>query len=486
MSADRLLLLRLSAELTTKSRGTRRRFMKRLVENLRDALRETGEPARLESLWTRVLVRTAAPGAAEVLTRVAGLSSVSTVEATAPAELERIVAVGRDTFAERVRGVRFAVRARRVGTHPFSSFDVQRALGTALNPGARVDLVHPEVEVQVEIRDRDAYFFADRTPGLGGLPLGVEGRAVCLISGGFDSAVAAWLMLKRGVELDYVFCNLAGGAYERSVVQVAQVLARRWSYGSSPRFHVLDFGACVDELRERTQPKFWQLILKRLMYRAAAAVARARDARGVVTGESIGQVSSQTLANLGAIDGAVDLPVLRPLLGFDKAEIIARARQIGTYDLSSRVREYCSIAPGNPVTHARAEVVAAEERKLDPAVLDRALASQRVLELRAVGAADLIERYLFIEAPPAGSRWVDARDEEAWREWHAPGAVRISPWEVDQRVRELDPGGSYVVYCDGGTQAAVVAEQLQRAGLEAYALRGGSRALRAATERGFA
>src|SRR5690606_33566595 len=139
-------------------------------------------------------------------------------------------------------GRTFAVRARRSGTHPFGSADVMRALGAALNPGATVDLTNPEVEVAVEIRDQEVYFFSGRVAGIGGLPLGLERRALCLLCGGFDSAVAAWMMLKRGVQVDYVLFNLAGGAYERSVLQVAKVLADRWSYGTEPRLHVVDFG----------------------------------------------------------------------------------------------------------------------------------------------------------------------------------------------------------------------------------------------------
>ena len=149
--------------------------------------------------------------------------------------------------------------------------------------------------------------------------------AVALLSGGFDSAVSSWLMLKRGVEIEYVFCNLAGESYERSVVQVAKVLADDWSYGTRPRLHAIDFGPVLDELRTHSQPKYWQLVLKRLMYRAAEAVAREVRSAAIVTGEALGQVSSQTLANLAAIDPATGLVVFRPLLGFDKSEIIAIA-----------------------------------------------------------------------------------------------------------------------------------------------------------------
>ncbi|MEJ2185682.1 MAG: THUMP domain-containing protein, partial [Gemmatimonadota bacterium] len=222
--------------------------------------------------------------------------------------------------------------------------------GAALLPhSAGVDLDHPDLVVRVEVRDDRAYLFGDRIDGAGGLPLGVEGRALGLISGGYDSAVAAWLLLKRGVNLDYVFCNLGGDAYERAVVQVAKVLADDWSYGSRPRLHVVDFGAPVDELRAKVKQSYWQVVLKRLMYRAASWIGEELGSGAIVTGEAMGQVSSQTLTNLRAIEPASSLPVFRPLLGFDKNEIIERAQHVGTAGLSEQVKEYCAIAPGRPV-----------------------------------------------------------------------------------------------------------------------------------------
>lgn len=475
---EELILVRLSAELSTKARGTRKRFTRRLADNIRDGARRIGISAQVDDQWMRLFVRSNSPKIAELIGQVPGISSFSRVEARVPAELEVIVRTGVRLFADRVRGRSYAVRARRTGTHPFSSKDIETELGGALNPGARVDLVHPEVEVDVEVRDGSALIFSGRTPGLGGLPLGVEGRAVCLISGGFDSAVAAWLMLKRGVELDYVFCNLAGDAYERSVVQVAKVLADRWSHGTTPRLHVIDFGPVLDDLRARTQPRFWQLILKRLMYRAAAQVAGAGEAEAIITGEAIGQVSSQTLKNLRALEGATGVPVFRPLLGFDKTEIIDISRRIGTYELSSRVKEYCSITPGNPVTHATPEATAAEEDRVDLELLRAATAERRILQLAKINSADLIETYLYTEHVPDEAVVVDVRGDTEWGAWHYPGAVHREYWQVAAELKTLDRDRCYVFYCDAGLQAAVLAEQLQRSGVEAYAFRGGTRALK--------
>src|SRR5688572_30544808 len=168
-------------------------------------------------------------------------------------------------------------------------------------------------------------------------------------------------MLKRGIALDYVFCNLGGDAYERAVVQVGKAIADDWSYGTKPHLHVVDFAPVLDELRAKTRASYWQVVLKRLMYRAACLVAAERNAEAIITGEAVGQVSSQTLSNLRAIESVATLPVLRPLIGFDKEEIIERAKMIGTASLSEQVKEYCAIAPGNPVTAATIRRVDEEE-----------------------------------------------------------------------------------------------------------------------------
>jgi tRNA uracil 4-sulfurtransferase len=475
---ESLFLIRLSAELSTKARGTRRRFTRQLTENIRDAFHAAGGRAHVDDQWTRIFVRTKSPSAAEALARIPGISSFSLVEGRSAGELQEIVKVGAALYTDRVRGRRYAVRVRRAGEHDFSSSDLLIGLGSALNAEATVDLNDPEVLIEVEIRDDRAYLFSERRSGLGGLPLGVEGRAICLLSGGFDSAVAAWLMLKRGVQLDYVFCNLAGDAYERSVVMVGKILAEQWSYGTRPRLFVVDFSRPLAELRANTQPRYWQLILKRLMYRAAVQIADEVDASAIVTGEAIGQVSSQTLANLAALDDASDRPILRPLLGFDKMEIIELARRIGTVEISSKVKEYCAIAPGNPVTNAKRDATAEEERRMDLEILRGSVSQRHVVDLRSVNAADLVQAYLFTDVVPADATVLDVRSEAEWDRWHYPGSKHFDFWELSGQLSRLDRDGVYVVLCEGNVQSAQIAEQMQMKGLEAYAFRGGTRALR--------
>ena len=471
-------LVRLAPELTTKSRRTRRRFQGRLVANIKNALAGVGGAHSVDDRWTRIVVDAPSPEAPLRAARVFGVSSVSIVDATVPPELDAIVERGLALYRQDVEAAgTYAVEARRSGTHPFSSQDIRVQLGAALNPYGKVRLDDPALTVSVEVREREAYLFKGRIRGEGGLPLGEQGTAVCLISGGFDSAAAAWLMLKRGVSLEYVFCNLAGAAYERSVASVAKVLADDWSFGERPRMHVVDFGPLVDDLRSKVTPRYWQVVLKRLMYRAAEAVAAELDADAIVTGEALGQVSSQTLGNLRAIDQVATLPVFRPLVGYDKLDIIKLAEHVGTSALSARVHEYCAILPDRPVTNARVAAVVEEESRVDLGRLAEAVGSRRVLDLRALKPADLVEPYVFIDHVPEGASVIDCRPKHQYAAWHYPGARHATAQEVAERARELEKERTYVLYCEVGVLTAPVAELLQRLGYQVYSFRGGTRAL---------
>ena len=474
-------IVRLAAEVANKSNRTRRRFHKQLVYNFKDALNSSGTRGTVSDRWSRLFVTVPDAGAMSAARRVFGVSSFSELDAVVPADLETIVRAGHESYRDAVTGRRYAVAARRTGRQNFSSQDIRVELGAALNPYGTVDLTTPEVTVSVEVRDDRAYLFSDRVEGPGGLPLGVQGRAVCLISGGFDSAVAAWLLLKRGVALDYVFCNLAGPAFERSVIQVTRVLADRWSYGHRPRVHVVDFGDAVRELQDQVTPRYWQVVLKRLMYRAAGQVAAEMGADALVTGESLGQVSSQTLRNLRAIEAVASLPVLRPLVGFDKEEIIRIAKHIGTAALSARVREYCAILAGKPVTAAKVGAVDREEAPVDLALVDRAVEVRKVLDVRSVEDADLSRDYLWVDEVPANAHVIDCRPAHQDDGWRHPGSRRVLPRDFPDLAGSLNRESPYVTICDNGIQSAELASLLQTVGYEAYALKGGTQVLRRGT-----
>ncbi|HYH45890.1 MAG TPA: rhodanese-like domain-containing protein, partial [Thermoanaerobaculia bacterium] len=329
------------------------------------------------------------------------------------------------------------------------------------------------------------HLFLDRTGGFGGLPVGVEGRAVALVSGGFDSAVAAWLLLKRGVQLDYLFCNLGGDEHRAGVERVLAVLAERWSYGSRPRLHEVDLRPLALQIRERTQSRNWQILLKRLMLRAAETVARHGSAAGLVTGDAIGQVSSQTLQNLAATSQAAALPVLRPLLGFNKEEILELARRIGVFGPASEVPEYCGLAASRTATRARLDVVLAQEAKLDLLALREAVAGRRIDDLREPGRPRAPRR---TQRAPAGriepgQVLIDLRPLTAFRSWHYPGALHLEFGQALAAYSSFGRAARYVLVCEVGWKSDQLAGLMREAGLDARAFPGGLRELARLAER---
>jgi thiamine biosynthesis protein ThiI len=484
-----LALLRFGGELGTKARATRRQFRRRLLYNLRDALASAGIPAHIEVSHDRLYAHLgdAPPAAAEAapfdhpLLRVFGIQSVSFVERHPAPDLASVVRTGEALFRDRVRGRRFAVRARRVGAREAIRVDpraVERELGTALLAvAAGVDLSQPEATVHIELSEDSVAYFSERLPGPGGLPLGVEGRAVALLSGGFDSAVAAWQMQRRGVALDHVFCNLGGHSHLVGVARVAAVLAGRWSYGTRPLLHALDFGPVSEAIRKHTQARYWQVILKRTMLRAAEAVARRRRALAIVTGDAVGQVSSQTLANLAVVSRATALPILRPLVGANKDEIIALATRIGTFELSKVVGEYCALTPSRPATRAALGPIEAEEARLPPGLAEAAAASGNVLDLRDLAPGALEPPGLAVESVPAGAVLIDLRPLAQYRSEHHPDALHLDFETAVRAYPSFDRAKTYVLSCELGLLSAHLAERMRADGFDAYHLTGGHRAL---------
>ncbi len=489
----RLLLLRYSGDLTTKADATRRRMTSRLIENLRASIKASGRKARVMRDRNRIFVEfEAGPGPSDEamatrLARVFGIESVSLTHVEEWSCLEDIVRVGKIFGEPHVRDRRFAIRARRVGDRnevPLRSPDIERDLGEALRPiAARVDLTNPEATIYVEVDARNAYYFVATERAAGGLPLGTAGRAVSLLSGGFDSPVASWRLLRRGLALDYVFCNLGGRTHQLETLTIAKRLADLWQCGTRPRFHAIDFDGVSREIQDKVTMRYWQVVLKRMMLRSAEAVAARYGAEAIVTGEAIGQVSSQTLQNLSVIAEGAKLPSLRPLVGNNKTEIIAESKIVGTHDLSAKVGEYCAIVPSRPATKARLADILREEAKLDPAVLADALdgRSEFILDdvdLDAWDAKDLVANQI-----GPGITVIDLRSKAAFESWHYPDALSLDFPQALRAYSSFDTAQNYVLYCEWGLKSAHLADLMQRIGINARHISGGLREVRRIAEK---
>lgn len=474
----KVLLIRFS-EIALKSPRVRRWMISRLRRNLQAALEAGGVEGTVEERWERLLVWTEdVQRASEAACRVFGVRSLSPASAFEYMDLDDLVERAAGWSEERVRGRRFAVRARREKNLPFSSMDIMVRLGERLRDIGKVDLETPEVTLNVEVRGRVAFLFTDVVEGPGGLPLGTQGRALSLLSGGFDSAVSSWYVMRRGVELDFVTFSLAGPLHMRDALLVASILASSWSYGYNPTLHIVDFSGVLEEIESRVRAPARGVVLRHLFYRAAEMIAEEEGHLALVTGESLGQVSSQTLSNLASASAGVKVPILRPLLGMDKEEIVAKAREIGTAELSEKVVEYCAIAGGSSIT-LRREKLLSEVESLDMRVLNEAVEGRWKVRLPEEAPHALSELEKRIE----GWHYPGGEDERVVRiiyrkglQVDTPEGFPLSANELKRAIGELRGGGAmslprgftYVLKCPTGGWAMRMVSLLRSQGYDAY------------------
>ncbi len=345
-----VVLVRYS-EIAVKGHSTRSKMETLLRRNIEEALEAHGATyGRIVVEEGRLIIEEAGYDAAKAAARVFGVKSVSPAVEVGFGGLDDIVEAGVNYFCERVKGKIFRVRARRAGTHDFTSKDIEKALGAKLleSCGARkVDLTSPEYTAYVEVRGGKAYFYDEVIEGPGGLPLGSEDKVLVLFSGGFDSTAAAWLVMKRGAPVDLLFYDYGDLAFRRIALKAAKLLADSWAYGYDLKIAVADFRRIAEKLVE-VRPEYRVLVARRVMMLYAHKVARELGALALATGENIGQVASQTIINMRLIGGSLELPVIRPLAGFDKDETVALTRRIGTYEVNASQIEVCG--RGSPPT----------------------------------------------------------------------------------------------------------------------------------------
>ena len=276
--------------------------------------------------------------------------------------------------------MRFAVRAKRQFVKGFTSQQLAASVADAIwneIPGFVVDLDNPEYEIFVEAREYGGIVYDDRIPGQGGLPLGTAGRSAVLLSAGIDSPVAAWLMMRRGVVMSGVFADAgrwAGPATRELALDNARILST-WSPGRAFPLWIVPVEKFLDAVYASCDTHYTCLYCKRFMMRIADKIAANNRLEGIVSGENLGQVASQTLQNMKVITASVETPILRPLLTYDKEEIVNIARKIGTYH-ESPGDTTCHAVPKKPATRSDTEKICSEEGRMDlEALLEEAVAS---------------------------------------------------------------------------------------------------------------
>ena len=353
------------SEIFLKSDPVRRQWENALIANIREVMPNVHVRNERGRIWLDGDVRP------ELLKNIFGIVSFSEAEHI---KLDEIRAFLPDYCRRHgiLTAKTFAIKMKRVGNHAFSSNDKAIEYGNLLRnefPHLRVNLASPDKEIHVEIRADQAYLYDTVEKGVGGLPLGVEGTLVALVSGGIDSPVAAWMMMKRGCRILPLFVALDTFLDETTIARAKRVVEELSRYQPGITLTVIRDSYLAEakkELLARHAEKYTCIFCKRRMYRVATAFALRQGAKGIVTGESLGQVASQTLDNLVVLtDAASEVPIHRPLIGFDKEDAIRIAREIGTFTESISKASGCKAVPAGPSTKAKLSTIREIEENLE-------------------------------------------------------------------------------------------------------------------------
>ncbi|WP_120510199.1 tRNA uracil 4-sulfurtransferase ThiI [Photobacterium salinisoli] len=466
-------------EIFVKSESVRKRFTKILECNIRIILQRLSDQVAVynrrsyidvtvkdDSLRDQVLT---------VLTQTPGIHHVLEVKQTDFTDMHDIFEQTLAHVGNELEGKTFCVRAKRVGKHDFTSIELERYVGGGLNQAvesAKVQLKKPQVTVNLEVDGEKLNQVLARHKGLGGFPLGTQEDVLSLISGGFDSGVSSYLHIKRGSKVHYCFFNLGGPAHEIGVKQVSHYLWKKFGSSAKVKFIAIDFEPVVAEILENVDDGQMGVVLKRMFMRAAGQVAERFGIQALVTGEALGQVSSQTLTNLRHIDNVTDTLILRPLINWDKEDIINLARDIGTEDFAKTMPEFCGVISKSPTVKAVKEKLEAEEAKFDFAVLDRVVSEARILDIRDIEkeSQEQAPEIELVDQIDGNSTVLDIRspDEEDESPLHIEGVeIKHLPfYKLATQFGDLPQDKTYLLYCARGVMSRLQALYLKENGFD--------------------
>ena len=378
--------------------------------------------------------------------------------------LEQIKTKVGEVLASSLEGKTFVVRAKRSGKHSFRSIDIERTVGGYLlahSKAKKVNLNNPDVTISLELVNNQLNIITAKHKALSGFPIGTQGDILSLMSGGFDSTVASFLSIKRGLKTHYLFFNLGGKAHEIGVKQVAYYLWSKFAASHKVRFISVNFEDVVTEIFRSIPPTYMGVMLKRLMLQAAQMIADEMEIDALLTGESVAQVSSQTLRNLSLIDQATNKLVLRPLAMMNKPDIIAIAERIGTRHFAESMPEYCGVISQNPVTHGSYKRLEKIVEKFDYTVLEQAVSNaQKIFVDEIVDDINETAAVEIVHAVDKDAVVIDIRAEENLKELPFE-ALKIPFYDLKKEFPNLPKEKTYLFYCDKGVLSQLHAQYLK-------------------------
>ncbi|MDQ7083875.1 MAG: tRNA uracil 4-sulfurtransferase ThiI [Sulfurovum sp.] len=463
-------ILKLFPEIMVKGSSAKRQMVGQLYNNLLKILGRYSLDIKVKKFSDKIEVVTPLAYLAQVRQSLLDTSGIEQVlEALQFDKMETLdeikVKIGEISHHE-IEGKRFVVRAKRTGSHPFNSTTLEQTVGgylLAKFPSAGVDLHTPEVTIRIELINNQLNIITHKHQGLAGFPLGTQGDILSLMSGGFDSTVASYLTMKRGMKTHFIFFNLGGIAHEIGVKQVALYLWQKFGSSHKVKFVSVPFDDVLTEIFRSTHETYMGVTLKRLMLQASEKVANEMDIDALVTGESVAQVSSQTLRNLALIDQASTKLILRPLSTMNKPEIISIANAIGTRRFAESMPEYCGVISKNPIIHGSYKRMEKEAKRFDYSVLDKAVEQAQHIDVHDI-LHDVTNNTAIEVISELDNSYI-VIDIRAQEECIDTGykTIQIPFYQLKSEFIKLPQDQQYLLYCEKGIMSQLHAQYLQDA-----------------------
>lgn len=452
-------IIKYFTEIMIKGDSAKRQMINQLYNNLHRILAKISEDIKLRKFFDKIEIVTPiefvdvlrvrlleTPGIQQVLEAIQ-IDSMHT--------LDDIKVKVNEYMSHVIKDKTFVVRAKRMGKQDFRSNDIEQTVGgymLAHNDETKgVSLKNPDVTIKLELEHAQLNIITQKHIGFGGFPLGTQGEILSLMSGGFDSTVASYLTIKRGIKTHFLFFNLGGVAHELGVKQVSYYLWEKFANSHNVLFITVPFEDVVEQIFKDTAPAYMGVMLKRLMIQAAQSIAKNLKVDALLTGESVAQVSSQTLRNLSLIDSVSNMLILRPLAMMSKPDIIEIAAKIGTDKFAEAMPEYCGVISKHPVIHGSYERMENEAKYFDYKVLEEAVNNAKIKNIYEVldDACEIGTLEVVSDLTSGDYVVIDVRANEQIIKLSCE-TIKIPFHQLKKEFKKLPADKTYLLYCDKG------------------------------------
>jgi thiamine biosynthesis protein ThiI len=455
-------------EIMIKGAKAKKQMVGQLYNNLRDILLSINEEIQIKKFSDKIEILTPLDSLIEVrikLLEIPGIELIlEVIQIDNMKTLDDIKVQVHNLMHLEIEDKTFVVRAKRTGTHDFKSTNIEQTVGgymLAHGKAKNVELRTPQVTINLELIEKQLNIVTRKYKGLSGFPIGSQGSILSLMSGGFDSTVASYLTMKRGIKTHFIFFNLGGMAHEIGVKQVAYYLWNKFGSSHKVSFTSIPFDDVVSEIFNSTNESYMGVTLKRLMLMASEKVADSMDIDALLTGESVAQVSSQTLRNLALIDKATNKLVIRPLATMNKPEIMNISNEIGTRRFAETMPEYCGVISKNPIVHGSYKRMAEQAKKFDYKVLDSAVENAITINIDEVvdDIEDIGQMQVISDLSSGEYTVIDIRQSDDCIKTSSE-TLKIPFYKLKNEFMKLPQEKEYLFYCEKGILSQLHAQYL--------------------------